>query len=402
MGMIFRPKYKMRLADGSVEERTVKDWHIQFQDAHGRTRRMKAGPMALAKELLAKMETEVARERRGLPTQNIAKVMLDDLMNRYLQMQKGKVCPDHYDGLKYRLETILKETKAIALRDLTPERVERYLLDFENGQTNPSPRTVNVYLQAVRGMLTWATQMRIIPYNPLACLQPRREEIKRKKRRAFSQEELERLFEAARMGPAHRARRCKPRSAKKDRRISETFHAQGERNTLIYRILAYTGLRVGELRQLRWGDLDMDEGLIRLRPETSKNRQGGEWTMPPILTELLRAWRRKHGDLADTEPVIEIPSTLLKSFNQDLKLAEIPKQDSSGRSVDLHALRHTYCTMLIKAGVDIKTVQGLMRHSTPVLTLGIYTHYDQSRLKEAVKKLPEVAAGEKIQQAQAG
>ena len=42
--------------------------------------------------------------------------------------------------------------------------------------------------------------------------------------------------------------------------------------------------------------------------------------------------------------------------------------------VDLHGLRHTYCTMLIAAGVDAKTVQQLMGHSDPRMTMKLYAH----------------------------
>ena len=44
--------------------------------------------------------------------------------------------------------------------------------------------------------------------------------------------------------------------------------------------------------------------------------------------------------------------------------------------------------MLINAGADIKSVQTLMRHSSPVLTLGIYPHSDKGRLRNAVAMLP--------------
>ena len=58
--------------------------------------------------------------------------------------------------------------------------------------------------------------------------------------------------------------------------------------------------------------------------------------------------------------------------------------------LDLHALRHTFGTMLIASGADIKTVQSLMRHSTPSLTLAIYIHKDEKRMAQAVANLPDL------------
>jgi site-specific recombinase XerD len=67
--------------------------------------------------------------------------------------------------------------------------------------------------------------------------------------------------------------------------------------------------------------------------------------------------------------------------------------------VDLHALRHTYGTMLINSGADIKSVQTLMRHSSPVLTLGIYLHSDKGRLRNAVAALPTPTPAKIVEQA---
>ena len=68
----------------------------------------------------------------------------------------------------------------------------------------------------------------------------------------------------------------------------------------------------------------------------------------------------------------------------------INKRDASGRNLDLHALRHTHGTRLVASGADIKTVQALMRHSTPGMTLGIYVHKDWGRMADAVAGLPEI------------
>ena len=89
----------------------------------------------------------------------------------------------------------------------------------------------------------------------------------------------------------------------------------------------------------------------------------------------------------------------MRTFNEDILAAGVAKKtkvgkkwvvqkrDGAGRMIDLHALRHTFGTNLVSSGADIKTVQTLMRHSTPVLTLGIYVHVDRSRMRAAVGAL---------------
>ena len=50
----------------------------------------------------------------------------------------------------------------------------------------------------------------------------------------------------------------------------------------------------------------------------------------------------------------------------------------------------------MRARTNIKTVQTLMRHSTPSMTLGIYVHYDRARLREAVEALPKIGASKPV------
>ena len=52
-----------------------------------------------------------------------------------------------------------------------------------------------------------------------------------------------------------------------------------------------------------------------------------------------------------------------------------------------HTFRHTYATMLYYAGVDIKTAQYLLGHSSIKVTMDIYTHIDKSQVKNTVSKL---------------
>jgi len=137
------------------------------------------------------------------------------------------------------------------------------------------------------------------------------------------------------------------------------------------------------------------------------------------LVDALEDWENRHTHEPNGS-VAKVPKTFLRIMNDDLVAAglarrvpldvdgeEIPldekghpvakpekwiinKRDAAGRVLDLHALRHTYGSRLVAAGVDIKTVQTLMRHSSPELTLGIYIHTDKQRLKDAVEALPDV------------
>ena len=69
----------------------------------------------------------------------------------------------------------------------------------------------------------------------------------------------------------------------------------------------------------------------------------------------------------------------------------VDTRDAAGHFVDIHTMRHTFGTRLGSSpGIDPKSVQTLMRHSTPNLTFAVYVHSDKSRLKAAVAALPGI------------
>ena len=81
------------------------------------------------------------------------------------------------------------------------------------------------------------------------------------------------------------------------------------------------------------------------------------------LADKLRALQddcRRRGEpipskLPPDEPLFRVPRDLFKILDRDLKMAGIPKKDERGRSIDVHALRHSFGTLLSKAGVAPRT-----------------------------------------------
>ena len=102
-----------------------------------------------------------------------------------------------------------------------------------------------------------------------------------------------------------------------------------------------------------------------------------------------------------------VPGQLVRIIDRDLVAAglahevldpktrknRIDKTDGDGRTVDLHSLRHTFATLLSKAGVVPRMAQELMRHSDIRLTMNVYTHLQLVDTAGAVESLPSIRAG---------
>ncbi len=87
-------------------------------------------------------------------------------------------------------------------------------------------------------------------------------------------------------------------------------------------------------------------------------------------------------------PIFRVPRDLVRILDRDLKLAGIPKRDERGRTVDVHAIRHTFGTLLSKGGVFPRTAQAAMRHSDMNLTMNTYTDPKLLDIAGAVEALP--------------
>src|SRR5271157_6066859 len=87
-------------------------------------------------------------------------------------------------------------------------------------------------------------------------------------------------------------------------------------------------------------------------------------------------------------PVFHVPSRLVKILDRDLRLAGIAKRDERDRTLDVHALRTTFRTLLSKGGVAPRTAQAAMRHSDIRLTMGVYTDPKLLDVRGALDALP--------------
>jgi len=388
MGRVFKRKYKVKGPDGQPVEQLTRAWYIEYTDARGRTRRRKIGPNKdQARQALMKMEVAVAGEKAGLPGVSAREIRLDKLLADYLRERERHVTADHVKGVRHRIGLIVDRAGLLFVDDVRPEAVEAVLDELED--QGLSARTVNTYLQAVKGALTWAVRRRLIPYNPLDAVRARSERHKVRKRRPLSTDECRRLLQAALSGPVQRLARI-PGSEKRSHEDHVKAREMGSRNCLIYRMLLATGLRLDELRALTWSDVDLNDRRIYCRESWTKNARNATLPMGAEIRESLKEWK-KVTQAGPGDRVVKVPTSILRTFDRDIEAAGIAKRDAAGRTVDLHSLRHTFGQRLNDAGADPKVLQGLLRHSTPTVSLGLYVHRDVGRMAAALDDLDSIS-----------
>jgi len=151
----------------------------------------------------------------------------------------------------------------------------------------------------------------------------------------------------------------------------------------------HTGLRRGEVFNLRWQDIDFEKELLTVQGETAKS---GTTRHVPLNIEVLRVLKAWHKQSEATPKGYVFPSidgvsrlnNVTKSWKAILKKSQI-------EGFRWHDLRHHFASKLVMAGVDLNTVRELLGHSDYKMTLR-YAHLAPEHKALAVSKL--VAVGE--------
>lgn len=197
---------------------------------------------------------------------------------------------------------------------------------------------------------------------------------------------------------------------------------EGNRYRWPWLFLSTTGCRRGEALGVRWQDIDFDRGLVSIRQEliplTKPGGVGREGRIvprtkseKPRVIELdkptiaaLRAWRVEHakerllvGDAYEDHDLVFCwpdgrpyhPEAFSKTFDRKLRqaaFADLP-------TIRLHDLRHTWATLALIAGVDVKIVSERLGHSSPMVTWQTYQHVIKGMQTDAAEKVAALIFG---------
>ncbi len=260
---------------------------------------------------------------------------------------------------------LLRVAKGCAWRtpaDVTRQAWQRYAQ--ARREAGRSPVTVNTELDAVKSFMKWLIMNEFIDKNPLQTCQPVAVGEKRRRRRAFTDDEVSRLLAVA--------------------------GAQ----ELLLRVAFGSGLRYKELKALEWRDVHTDgRPCLQLRAEATKARRADLLPLTPDLA----------ARLVDARPAEAMPTDNVftdlgghKRWLAALDRAGIEYRDTEGRILGWHSTRVTFITNLGRANKPLKVVQSLARHRDPKLTMNVYSDVAAFDLWGAVGALPTYPVDGKV------
>lgn len=196
-------------------------------------------------------------------------------------------------------------------------------------------------------------------------------------------------------------------SVKEQRLVENAALHSDDKRALGILLCFYTGIRIGELCALRWGDIDFEAGTMSIARTVSRTKN---FQQPANKSTLLVGMPKSRKSARK----IPLPAFLLKLSN-DLKMytedencyalsgSKTPIEPRTYQKLykrilasagvkdrKFHTIRHTFATRALELGVDIKTLSEILGHSNVSITLNIYAHSLMEQKKIAIDKLNEM------------
>jgi integrase len=350
--------------EGSITRRKDGRWEARYtvHTASGPKRKAIYGKTrAEVAEMLAKA---ISDRSSGL-TFDAGSLTLGEFLDRWLgdsvrDTVRQRTYERHEELVRLHIRPILGNLK---LKVLTPAHVQSFYRDRLDSSL--SPATVQKIHVVLHKALDQAVKWNLIPRNVTEAVN----------------------------APRPAPKEMRPLTPDEARKLLET--ARGDSMEALYVLAVHTGIRQGELLGLKWEDVDLEGGVVRIRHTLTRNRGRLLLGEPKTkksrrtvrLTETAAQTLREHlerqleeierlGDLYQDQGLVFTtqvgtpinPTNLRKrSFASLLERAGLP-------TIRFHDLRHTCATLLLLSNVHPKYVQELLGHATITITLDTYSH----------------------------
>lgn len=323
-----------------------------------------------SEKLLSRLQTKQDDDRASGVTESTVERLrpINDVLSQYESYLRSKANTELYvNSTVNRIRKLLTLTKTTTLAELDTSRLTNALAKLRIDGS--SIATSNHYARAIKGFSRWAWTERKTIEDPLRSLRFLTNTDVKRKRRAFTQDELRRLITSTETSGVN------------------VWGLSPEQRSMLYLVAAFTGLRAHELSSLTRESFDLDRRTVTVQAGYSKRRREDVLPLNASLLAKLTPWIVNiKGLLWDSTWSSASSSHVMRMMRIDLKRAGI-EYVVAGRYADFHALRHTFISSLARGGVHPSKAKELARHSTITLTMDVYSHVETEALRSAVDTL---------------
>lgn len=362
---------------------------IYKSEAHGWTGTVKNPRTGKRKYFYGKTKGVVIEKMKkyadtcNILVEDVATDSVEHFFAEWLAIQKTALKPRSYEIKEYVVrDFIVPQLNYIQVGQITPKDIQSVIDNLVEKKYSYSliKKVYNVMHQRFKDAVT----RRELPYSPVSgILLPKQNEIPVSDIRWFEPDELQRILV----------------EAEKTKPDGSPWFKQGYG----IRFLAYTGLRVGEALALKWSDVDLKTNKIYVNKNLVTTKENGvivqdspktsssNRIIPMSQSAKTALLKLKEVQPEDAEFVFSTSSgshvnqrNLSRTFEKVQQNAGIEPLGS------LHSLRHTFATILLSLGEDIKVVSKLLGHADINITYNTYIHVIEDQQVRAIEKLDSI------------
>ena len=249
----------------------------------------------------------------------------------------------------------------LPLESINKKTIRGFLANLNNTQSNK--KTIVRRLSSLRTFFKFVVSQKMLPYNPTEDLETPK--IEKSLPVSLSYDQVKRLLE-----------------------LPDTSSLLGLRDRVIMELLYSSGLRVSELASLNRQDFDAKSLLIKLRGKGKKERivpitkNAAEWILAYLnLPERYLDTDGHAAQVDDSAIFLNKLGTRLTTRSVDRNFSKYLKASGMACTVTPHTIRHTIATHWLENGMDLKTIQDMLGHSS-LATTTIYTQVSMSHKKK--------------------
>jgi integrase len=336
------------MGNGTIYRRG-NSWCVGFT-VNGRRVRETVGPnKKVAEKVLSLRMTQVLENRYFPPNRALGRMPFNQFADMYLE----RVVPlmKSIRTERDRVKRWMRQFATRPLGQITRAEIEAWRRER---MSKCRPATINRDLSRLRHMLNLAVEWELLEESPMQGIKFLRENNART--RYLSLEECQRLI-ASCIAPHIRA---------------------------LVGVALHSGMRLGEILNLRWYDLDFASGFILVRD--SKNGESRHVPMDATLSALFRAYPHRLGtDLVFSSSrggrIVDVRTGFLNSC----KRAELT-------DLHFHDLRHTFASQFVMAGGDLYILKEILGHKSLAMTTR-YSHLSPTYKIKAIDRMNTLWAG---------
>jgi integrase/recombinase XerD len=323
-----------------------------FDEIEGKKKRISTGESKKSEALRFVSEFQESREKQ----QQFNYILLSELIQKYKDHLSANFSKKYLATVTIHLRRFLERIGDIDIRDLRMNDIELFL----SGIAGESKVKSKKYYVSLNSLFNKAVQWEYLSTNPAAKIIPPK--IPKNNPLFIDEAELQQI-------------------------ISKESNQDLKH---IYLVLFHTGMRLGELVNLKWNQVSFNEKLIRLTNTGDFTTKGKKERIIPINENLIKVFTEIYPKVIDINQLNYVFNKNGMKYSGDYISKSFKKIILGCKNIDhsihLHSLRHSFATYLVKKGVSLYVIKELLGHQE-YKTTQIYSHLTVDSLRDAVKVL---------------